>query len=48
MFNQSGVVITIINSMTHSISGFLLDKKVLRLPEAGGHRGQPERVWILA
>ena len=25
-----------------------VDEKVLRLPEAGGHRGQPERVWISA
>jgi hypothetical protein len=25
-----------------------VDKKVLRLPEAGGLRGQPERVWISA
>jgi hypothetical protein len=48
MFNQSGVVITMINSMTHFSSGFLRRQKVLRLPEAGGHRGQPERVWISA
>ncbi len=47
--HQSGVLITTINAMTHSISGFpLWTKKVLRLPEAGGHHGQPERVWISA
>jgi hypothetical protein len=34
MFNRSGVVITIINSMTHSISGFLRRQK--SAPAAGG------------
>jgi hypothetical protein len=48
-FIRSGGVIAAINAMPQSMSRFLSgQKKVLRLPEAGGLRGQPELVWISA
>ena len=53
-FIRSGGVIAAINAMTQSMSGSLVGEKgagrnkALRLPEAGGLRGQPELVWISA
>jgi hypothetical protein len=42
------LVVDALTQHAGAVSSFLCERKALRLPEAGGLRGQPELVWILA